>query len=58
VLTSMKECWKQDDLVGDDRYDLLLREAQQELERFVTKDGSVAFSTQAHIVTSSKPSAV
>ncbi len=44
-----------DDEIGDDKYDLLLREAQQELARFVTPEGMVAFATPAHIVTASKP---
>lgn len=47
--------WAQDDMINDRQYKLLLKEAEQEFAHFVKSDGSVAFPTQAHIVTASKP---
>lgn len=47
--------WAQDDMIDDKQYELLLKEAQKDLSGFVTTDGTVSFSTLAHIVTTSKP---
>jgi SAM-dependent methyltransferase len=47
--------WTSADSINDEQYELLLREAQQELARFTTTNGSVAFPTPAHVVTASKP---
>ncbi len=47
--------WTIDDEIEDEKYESLLREAQQELACFVTPEGKVAFSTPAHIATASKP---
>lgn len=47
--------WTSADSINDEQYELLLTEARQELARFATTDGSVAFPTPAHIVTASKP---
>ena len=49
--------WTIDDVVVDDQYERLLKEARQDLARFVTPEGSVAFATPAHIVTANKPRA-
>ena len=46
--------WTIDDMIDDEAYEILLREAQHELARFITSDGTVAFSTPAHIVTAIK----
>jgi ubiquinone/menaquinone biosynthesis C-methylase UbiE len=46
--------WTIDEEIEDEKYERLLREARQELARFVTPEGTVAFSTPAHIVTASK----
>ncbi len=46
--------WTMADDIDDEQYALLLREAQQELARFVTTDGTVMFPTPAHIVTARK----
>jgi len=47
--------WTMDEEIDDAKYEQLLREAQQDLAEFVTPEGTVAFSTPAHIVTASKP---
>lgn len=47
--------WTIDEEIEDDKYERLLQEARQELARFVTPEGKVAFSTPAHIVTAGKP---
>lgn len=47
--------WTIDDDVDVEDYELLLLEAKQQLARFVTPEGTVAFATPAHIVTASKP---
>lgn len=49
--------WMIDGEIEDKAYECLLREAQQELAGFVAPDGTVAFSTPAHIATASKPDA-
>ena len=50
--------WTLADMIDDEQYELMLREARQELARFVTAEGTVAFPAPAHIVTASKPSGV
>ena len=50
--------WTLADMIDDEQYELMLREAQQELARFVTAEGTVAFPAPAHIVKASKPSGV
>lgn len=47
--------WTMADAIDDEKYELLLREAQQELASFVTTDGTVMFPAPAHIVTACKP---
>ncbi len=47
--------WTMDDVIDDEGYERLLTEAQDELAQFVLDDGTVAFSTPAHVVTASKP---
>jgi ubiquinone/menaquinone biosynthesis C-methylase UbiE len=49
--------WTIGDEIEDEKYERLLREARQELACYVTPEGTVAFSTPAHIVTASKPDA-
>ena len=46
--------WTVDDAVSDDQLKLLLKTAEEELASFRTAEGSVAFSTSAHIVTARK----
>jgi len=46
--------WVLADMLDDDQFALLLSQAKQELSRFVTDDGSVAFSAPAHIVSAVK----
>jgi SAM-dependent methyltransferase len=46
--------WTIDDMIDDEAYERLLKEAQQDLARFVSEDGTVAFATPAHIVTARK----
>lgn len=53
VYTDIKG-WVLADMLDDDQFALLLREAQQHLQPFVTADGSVAFDAPAHIVTAVK----
>ena len=48
--------WTEADEIDDAQYELLMKEAEQDLARFVTADGSVSFATPAHFVTASKPS--
>jgi len=55
VYTDIKG-WVLADLLDDDQFALLLREAQQALSSFVTADGTVAFSAPAHIISAAKPS--
>ncbi len=47
--------WTIDDVVDGEDYEFLLQEARKDLASFVTPEGTVAFSTPAHIVTASKP---
>lgn len=54
VYTDIKG-WTLADVLEDAQLDLLLREAERELNRFVTADGAVQFSSPAHIITASKP---
>ena len=42
-------------VIDGEQYELMLREAQQELVIFVTAEGTVAFPAPAHCVTASKP---
>ncbi len=46
--------WTQDDALSDDQLKLLLKTAEEELTRFRTSHGTVAFPTSAHIVTARK----
>lgn len=46
--------WTLADLLDDDQFDLLRREAERELRPFVDEDGAVSFSAPAHIVTAIK----
>ena len=46
--------WTLGDMIDDDQYALLLSEAQIEMKRFVQSDGSVAFSSPAHILTATR----
>jgi ubiquinone/menaquinone biosynthesis C-methylase UbiE len=46
--------WTQDDVIGNDRFELLLQEAQQVFSKFKTPEGTVAYPTSAHIVTARK----
>ena len=48
--------WTLADMIDDEQYELMLREARKELARFVTAEDTVAFPAPAHIVTASKPS--
>ena len=50
--------WTQDDAIDEEQYELLVKEAQQELTSFLTAEGTVVFSTPAHIVTTIKPEAM
>ncbi len=49
--------WTLADMIDDEQYEVMLREAQKELAHFMTADGIVAFPAPAHIVTAGKPSA-
>jgi ubiquinone/menaquinone biosynthesis C-methylase UbiE len=46
--------WTEDDALSDDQLKLLLETAEEELTRFRTSQGTVAFTTSAHIVTARK----
>jgi ubiquinone/menaquinone biosynthesis C-methylase UbiE len=46
--------WTLADMIDDTQYQLLLQEAENELRRFVTPEGTVAFRSPAHIVTATK----
>lgn len=46
--------WTLADVIDDDQYQDLLREAKVELKQFAKADGSVAFPSSAHIVTADK----
>lgn len=55
VYTDIKG-WVLADAFDDDKLSVLVAEAEQELQRFVNGDGTVAFDAPAHIVAASKPS--
>lgn len=46
--------WSLTDTIDEAQYQLLFKEAQQALRRFVTAQGVVAFAAPAHIVTATK----
>jgi ubiquinone/menaquinone biosynthesis C-methylase UbiE len=46
--------WTLAEMIDDAQYQLLLKEAESELQRFVTPEGTVAFRSPAHIVTATK----
>jgi len=46
--------WTLADLIDDDQYATLLKQARQDLARFCLDDGSVAFASPAHIVAAVK----
>lgn len=46
--------WTLADTIDDAQYQLLLQEAEKELQQFVTPEGTVAFRLPAHIVTATK----
>ena len=46
--------WTLADLIDDEQFVQLQKEAESALQQFVTADGSVAFSAPAHIVTATK----
>ena len=46
--------WTEDDALSDDQLELLLKTAEEELTSFRTSQGTVAFSTSAHIVSARK----
>ena len=47
--------WTLAELIDEDQYGLLLREAERELAQFVRPDGTVEFDAPALIVTADKP---
>jgi hypothetical protein len=53
VYTDIKG-WVLADVLDDTQVATLIREAERELARFVTDDGTVAFAAPAHIVTAVK----
>ena len=54
VYTDVKG-WTASDQIDDAGFDLLVAEAERELQRFVTPDGTVVFEAPAHIVSVAKP---
>jgi hypothetical protein len=46
--------WTLADLINDAQYQLLLREAQRELNSYVESEGTVVFRSPAHILTAAK----
>jgi hypothetical protein len=46
--------WTLADMLDDDQFDQLQREAQTALQSFVTVDGTVEFAAPAHIVTATR----
>jgi ubiquinone/menaquinone biosynthesis C-methylase UbiE len=46
--------WTLADLINDAQYQVLLREAQRELNSYVESDGTVVFRSPAHILTAAK----
>lgn len=53
VYTDVKG-WTASDQIDNAGFDRLVAEAEREMQRFVTPDGTVAFEAPAHIVTASK----
>jgi SAM-dependent methyltransferase len=53
VYTDVKG-WTLADMIDDAQYQLLLKAAENELQRFVTPESTVAFHSPAHIVTATK----
>lgn len=53
VYTDIKG-WTLADMIDDAQYEVLLKEAKHVLQKFVSADGTVAFSAPAHIVTATK----
>ncbi len=53
VYTDIKG-WTAADLIDDDGFERLVTAAEEELQRFVTPDGTVVFDIPAHIVTATK----
>jgi hypothetical protein len=53
VYTDIKG-WTLADMLNDEQFALLLREASRDMRQFVAVDGTVAFSAPAHIVTATK----
>jgi SAM-dependent methyltransferase len=54
VYTDVKG-WVLDDMLDEAQFELLLKEAEQALQAFVTAQGTVSFASSAHIVTFTKP---
>lgn len=46
--------WTLADILDDEQFELLVSEAENDLSPFVTTDGSVLFSSPAHIITTTK----
>jgi hypothetical protein len=49
--------WTLADVLDDAQFEVLVSEAETELASFVTNDGTVEFSSPAHIVTATKRAA-
>jgi SAM-dependent methyltransferase len=47
--------WTLGEMIGPEGHERLLKAAENELQRFVQADGSVAFSSPSHLVTATKP---
>lgn len=54
-LTIEVKGWTLAELINEDQFNLLLKEAKPALQEFVAEDGSVSFGTPAHIVSGHKP---
>lgn len=48
--------WTEDESLGDDQLELLLKAAEENLASFRTSEGTVVFPTSAHIITARKSS--
>jgi SAM-dependent methyltransferase len=46
--------WTLADMIDDAQYQLLLQEAENELQQFITSEGTVVFRSPAHIITATK----
>jgi ubiquinone/menaquinone biosynthesis C-methylase UbiE len=46
--------WTMADMVDDEQFELLCREAEQLFQRYLAADGSVSFSTPGYIITATK----